>query len=45
MNRKHDGTIGALGSHWGLFSEAIFRNGLSAILEDSFGVEVLNIND
>lgn len=45
MNRKHDSTIGALGSRWGLFSEASFRNGLAAILEDSFGVEVLNIND
>jgi hypothetical protein len=45
MNKKHDSTIGALGSRWGLFSEACFRNGLAAILKDSFGVEVLNIND
>jgi hypothetical protein len=45
MNKKHDSTIGALGSRWGLFSEASFRNGLAAILKDSFGVEVLNIND
>jgi hypothetical protein len=45
MNRKHDSTIGALGSRWGLFSEASFCHGLAAILEDSFGVEVLNIND
>lgn len=45
MNKKHDSTIGALGSRWGLFSEASFRNGLAAILQDSFGVEVLNIND
>ncbi|MGB5593232.1 MAG: DUF3782 domain-containing protein [Crocosphaera sp.] len=45
MNRKHDSTIGALGSRWGLFSEASFRNALAGILEDSFGVEVVNIND
>ncbi|MDJ0728872.1 MAG: DUF3782 domain-containing protein [Crocosphaera sp.] len=45
MNRKHDSTIGALGSRWGLFSERSFRNALAAILEESFGVEVLNIND
>lgn len=45
MNKRHDSTIGALGSRWGLFSEASFRNGLAAILQDSFGVEVLNIND
>ncbi len=45
MNRKHDSTIGALGSRWGLFSERSFRNALAAILEESFGVEVVNIND
>ncbi len=37
--------IGALGSRWGLHSEASFRNALKGILQDSFGVEVLNIND
>ncbi len=45
MNKKHDSTIEAFGSRWGLFSEASFRNGLAAILQDSFEVEVLNIND
>ncbi len=45
LNRKHDSTIGALGSRWGLNSEASFRNALSGILTESFGVEVLNIND
>jgi hypothetical protein len=45
VNRKHDSTIGALGSRWGLYSEASFRNALGGILQDSFGVEVLNIND
>ena len=41
--RKHDASIGALGARWGLYSEASFRNGLKAILEESFGVEVLNV--
>jgi hypothetical protein len=45
LNRKHDSTIGALGSRWGLYSERSFRDALAAILEESFGVEVLNIND
>jgi hypothetical protein len=45
VNRKYDSTIGALGSRWGLYSEASFRNGLKGILETSFGVEVLNLND
>ena len=44
-NRKYDSTIGALGSRWGLYSEASFRNGLKGILETSFGVQVLNLND
>ena len=44
-NRKYDSTIGALGSRWGLYSESSFRNALKGILEDSFGVEVLNLND
>lgn len=43
MNRKHDSTIGALGSRWGLYSEASFRNALTGILGESFGVEVLNL--
>jgi hypothetical protein len=45
VNRKYDSTIGALGSRWGLYSEASFRNGLKGILETSFGVQVLNLND
>ncbi|MBE9174973.1 DUF3782 domain-containing protein [Synechocystis salina LEGE 06155] len=44
-NRRYESTIGALGSRWGLHSEASFRNGLKAILEESFGVQVLNLND
>jgi hypothetical protein len=45
LDRKYDSTIGALGSRWGLYSEASFRNGLKAILEESFGVQVINLND
>ncbi|MBE9203851.1 DUF3782 domain-containing protein [Synechocystis salina LEGE 06099] len=44
-NRRYESAIGALGSRWGLYSEAAFRNGLKAILEDSFGVEVINLNE
>jgi len=45
LDKKYDSTIGALGSRWGLYSEASFRNALKGILEDSFGVQVLNINE
>jgi hypothetical protein len=45
QNRRYDSTIGALGSRWGLYSEASFRNALKGILEHSFGVQVLNITD
>ena len=42
---KFDRTIGALGARWGIQSEQAFRNALAGILEQSFGVEVLNINE
>ena len=45
MADKLDRKIGALGACWGLLSETVFRDGLAAILEKSFGVEVVNIND
>lgn len=41
--RKFDRSIGALGSRWGLQSEAAFRNALAGILEQSFGVTVRNV--
>lgn len=44
-NRRYDSAIGSIGSRWGLYSEASFRNGLKAILEESFGIEVLNLNE
>jgi len=43
LNRKHDSTLGALGARWGLYSEQSFRNALKGILEESFGVQVLNV--
>jgi len=45
MADRLDRKIGALGARWGLLSETAFRDGLAAILEKSFGVEVININD
>ncbi|WP_017296059.1 PD-(D/E)XK nuclease family protein [Geminocystis herdmanii] len=45
LSKKYESTIGALGSRWGLYSEASFRNALKGILEDSFGVQVLNVNE
>ena len=45
LARKHDSTIGALGARWGLYSEQSFRNALKGILERSFGVEVINVNE
>uniref|UniRef100_UPI0025E8C160 PD-(D/E)XK nuclease family protein n=1 Tax=uncultured Thiohalocapsa sp. TaxID=768990 RepID=UPI0025E8C160 len=35
----------ALGARWGLASEASFRAALKGILEESFGVEVINVNE
>lgn len=43
--RKHDRSIGALGSRWGLQSEKAFRDALAGILEKTFGVQVLNVNE
>lgn len=43
LDRRFDSTIGALGARWGLHSEASFRNALQGILDESFGVQVLNL--
>ena len=40
-----DRKIGALGACWGIGSERAFRQALAAVLTESFGVEVLNINE
>jgi hypothetical protein len=42
---RQDQGIGALGARWGLASEASFRSALKGILETSFGVEVINVNE
>jgi hypothetical protein len=42
---RHDRSIGALGARWGLQSEKAFRDALAGILERSFGVQVLNVNE
>ncbi|MFZ1830111.1 MAG: DUF3782 domain-containing protein [Candidatus Competibacteraceae bacterium] len=43
--RKHDRSIGALGSRWSLQSEKAFRDALAGILEENFAVQVVNVND
>ena len=43
--RKYDSSIGAIGSRWGVSSEQSFRSALGGILEESFGVRVLNITE
>ncbi len=43
--KKFDRSIGGLGARWGLQSEAAFRNALAGVLEESFGVKVLNVNE
>jgi hypothetical protein len=42
---RHESSLGALGARWGLYSEQAFRNGLKAILEETFGVKVLNVTE
>jgi hypothetical protein len=44
FTRKHDTTLGALGSRWGIRSEESFRNALKDILKD-FDITVLNIKE
>jgi len=43
--KKFDPSIGALGARCGIQSETTFRNALAGILEESFGVQVLNVNE
>jgi hypothetical protein len=45
LDKKIEGSLGALGARWGLQSEASFRNGLKAILEESFKVKVERYQD
>lgn len=43
--QKYESGIGALGARWGIQTEQAFRNGLAAILENSFGVDVVNVTE
>ncbi|MGC9400531.1 MAG: PD-(D/E)XK nuclease family protein [Anaerolineae bacterium] len=45
LAHRHDSTLGALGARWGLHTEQSFRNALAGILEESFGVQVLNVTE
>ncbi len=40
LEKRFESSVGALGARWGLYTEASFRNGLKAILEESFNVKV-----
>ena len=44
-DKRFKSSIGALGARWGLYSEESFRNGLKAILEETFQVEVIHVNE
>jgi len=37
--------IGALLARWGIQPETAFRNALAGILEENFGVQVINVNE
>jgi hypothetical protein len=43
--QRHDTALGAVGARWGGRAESSFRNGLKWILEENFGVKVININE
>ena len=43
--KKFDRSIGALGARWGTQSEKAFRDALAGILEEHFGVQVINVTD
>ena len=45
MFRRLDNSVTAIGARWGMKTEASFRNGLKSILEESFGVEVMQYID
>ena len=44
QNKKITVSIGAIGTRWGMASEASFRDGLKSILETDFPVKVINYN-
>ena len=42
---KHESSIWALGARWGIAAESSFRDGLKDLLEQDFGVQVINITE
>ena len=42
---RHESSIGALGSRWGIAAESSFRNALKGILENRFDVRVMNVTE
>jgi hypothetical protein len=45
LAERHDRSVGALGSRWGIQSEATFRNALAGILERHFDVQVVRVDE
>nr|VFK43237.1 MAG: PD-(D/E)XK nuclease superfamily protein [Candidatus Kentron sp. TC] len=45
MNKRLERSIGSLGSRWGIQAESVFRDAPAGILVESFGVEVIDINE
>ena len=45
LTERLDRRLSAMGARWGISRERAFRDALAAILEESFGVQVLNINE
>jgi hypothetical protein len=45
MRDYYDSSVGALGAIWGPHSEESFWDALKAILEYSFGVQVINVTE
>ncbi len=43
--KTYDRSIGALGARWGTQSEKALRDALAGILEENFGVQVVNVTD
>jgi YD repeat-containing protein len=45
LAERHDRSVGALGSRWGIQSEATFRNALAGVLERHFDVQVVRVDE
>ena len=45
MRDHYDSSVGALAAIWRLHSQESFRNALKAMLEESFGVQMINVTE